>query len=503
MLNATVVYSLWLAHQQKNQTERMQREAIVGSALVLTSELVSLSSAFDELIRGHSQLIIKADLDSWQVKLTKLSNQVEGIRKELGINIKIDESVNNRDLLEEYLTLRDLIEARNAEISIMNNHRIILREISASYALIPGVDSVIASLSNALDANNLFLLGELTRDISNRFDSLDTTPILTARLHNLAFGPRGIIPTTEDGIVKTVALERGVSNLQTQFAASVTMLRDTPNLLSSQPVSPYSAVSVRITLLALMVAALVGLTALMAWHWSRFLTSSRQNQRLESLGAISGEVAHDIQNMVNVTLTSLTVLKEKQLKARRKSDPHLEKALFAADKSIAMADRLLAFAKRKRLKSEVVNVNELVEGLYEVVCLTCGEDVCIDMDLDPNAVLTEIDPGQLESSLLNLCINSRHAIVSNGRIILRTRNRSQDAVSIQVVDNGCGIPKKDLHRVFEPFYSNNLEQNGQGLGLSMVYGFVHQSGGSIEISSVVGKGTEVKLLFKRWNSNNE
>lgn len=500
VLNLTIVYALWLTHQQKDLTYRMQREAIISSALMLTSELVSLSNVFDELIRERLQIITREDLDTWERDLTALSSQIDDIVNELNVNENTNNSPFENELLDSFLILRGLIEERNSEINIINNHSVNLRQISASYALIPGVDSLIDALWVVVNANNLIFIGELTRDVSARFEELDTTPVLTARLRNLAFGPRGIIPTTEEVVVKTVALERGVRNLQKQFSASVTMLRETPNLISGPLSVPISNMSVRIALLALMVTALVGLTALMAWHWSRFLATSRQNQRLESLGTISGEVAHDIQNMVNVTLTSLTILKEKQLKARRKSDPHLEKALFAADKSIAMADRLLAFAKRKRLKPEIVNVNELVEGLYEVVCLTCGEDVIVKLDLDPNLNLIEVDPGQLESSLLNLCINSRNAISTNGYILLQTRNRAKDAMSIEVVDNGCGIPKKDLHKVFEPFYSNNLEQGGQGLGLSMVYGFVHQSGGNIEISSVVGKGTEVKLLFKRWSS---
>jgi signal transduction histidine kinase len=222
---------------------------------------------------------------------------------------------------------------------------------------------------------------------------------------------------------------------------------------------------------------------------------SRQNDRLDSLASISGAVAHDINNMIAVIVSSLSILRESKYLTLHSDRKVIDSALFSADKSIGLIDRLLTFARCKRLSPEIVDVNALLEGLYEVISFATSDHVTIEYELSSKPLYTYIDPGQLETSIINLCLNSNNAIHESGYIKIKTEVSPTNRLSIIVEDNGHGIPKSIQGRVFEPFFTGRKQGEGHGLGLSMVYGFVTQSGGSIALESQVGKGTTVSISF--------
>ena len=224
-----------------------------------------------------------------------------------------------------------------------------------------------------------------------------------------------------------------------------------------------------------------------------------KNDRLESLGKISGEVAHDINNMLSVIIGSLNILRESKYLVAKEDSRVIDKALFSADKSISIIDRLLTFACCQKLSPELVDVNDLIEGLYEVICFTSEKHTTITLDLSPDVPILYIDPGQLEACIINLCINAMNAIDGEGHIIVKTsisHSEHCEILQISVDDNGHGIPKNIQTRIFEPFFTGQKKTDGQGLGLSMAYGFIKQSGGYINVYSKVGLGTTMSLVFE-------
>jgi signal transduction histidine kinase/HAMP domain-containing protein len=215
----------------------------------------------------------------------------------------------------------------------------------------------------------------------------------------------------------------------------------------------------------------------------------RQIQRIEALGKISGEVAHDFGNILSTISAGLHLL-ESAPPARQAALRHSIGS--AVDLGTSLTGRLLAFARRQHLEPESVDLPSLVEGIADLVgfALRDGVDLVIDTANDPLPVL--VDPGQLESAILNLCLNSGQAIDGKGQITVSVRREGNLAV-IEVVDTGSGMTPEVLAHAMEPFFTARADGTGTGLGLAMVYGFIRQSGGDIAISSTPGRGTCVQL----------
>ena len=215
----------------------------------------------------------------------------------------------------------------------------------------------------------------------------------------------------------------------------------------------------------------------------------RQIQRIEALGKISGEVAHDFGNILSTISAGLHLL-ETAPPARQAALRHSIGS--AVDLGTSLTGRLLAFARRQHLEPETVDLAALVEGIADLVgfALRDGVDLVIDTANEPLPVL--VDPGQLESAILNLCLNSGQAIDGTGQIAVSVRREGNLAL-IEVVDTGSGMTPEVLAHAMEPFFTARADGTGTGLGLAMVYGFIRQSGGDIAISSAPGKGTCVQL----------
>jgi len=239
----------------------------------------------------------------------------------------------------------------------------------------------------------------------------------------------------------------------------------------------------------------------------------RQSQRLESIGQLTGGVAHDFNTLLTVILGNAELLTE-FLPQEDNLHQLAELTRSAALRGAELTHRLLAFARRQALEPAALDVNELVAGMEGLLQRTLPEDVEIETVLSTDLCKAYADPTQLEAVLLNLAINAKDAMPSGGRLILETANRHLgeeyiehnpevvpgEYVMIAVSDNGTGMSQEIIERAFDPFFTTKEKGKGTGLGLSMAYGFAKQSGGHIKIYSEPGQGTTVRLYLPRAGS---
>jgi nitrogen-specific signal transduction histidine kinase/CheY-like chemotaxis protein len=232
-------------------------------------------------------------------------------------------------------------------------------------------------------------------------------------------------------------------------------------------------------------------------------------QRLEAVGQLTGGVAHDFNNLLTVILGNIELLEPKLRDEVSRS--LATEAREAAEMGARLTDRLLTFARRQRLETTSLNLNEFVLGLIELLRRTIGAPVDLSTSLAPDLWPTMADPGQVENAVLNLVLNARDAMLDGGRLVIETFNARVDAdeavgvagmaagdyVVLSVADTGHGMPPEVRARAFEPFFTTKGAGKGSGLGLATIYGFARQSGGNVTIYSEVGKGTTVNLYLPR------
>lgn len=230
-------------------------------------------------------------------------------------------------------------------------------------------------------------------------------------------------------------------------------------------------------------------------------------QKMEAVGQLTGGLAHDFNNLLTVVIGNLELLE-----MRTEDSTMLElvhQALEASSLGAALTSHLLSFSKSQSLAPERVALNALVKVMLPILERTIGEHIEIEIRLADDLETTLADPGQIESAILNLAINSRDAMPEGGTITIETRNVSLNAryaasevdvkpgdyVCLSVSDTGVGMPAEAKTRAFEPFFTTKGPGDGSGLGLSMVYGFAKQSGGHVAIHSAMGEGTTVSLFL--------
>ena len=235
----------------------------------------------------------------------------------------------------------------------------------------------------------------------------------------------------------------------------------------------------------------------------------RQSQKMEALGHLTGGLAHDFNNLMGSVRLNLETALERAGDAPAVARP-LTRALDTIRRGADLTWSLLAFARRQELRNEPVRLDLFVRDLEELLTVTLGDRIALDMALD-NAWSISVDPALLQSSILNLALNARDAMPDGGRLTIETRDLPAgepgplanggapdgDHVLLRMQDTGVGISKEHLDRVFDPFFSAKSSRRGTGLGLSMVHGFVQQSGGQIRINSAPLKGTEVIIAWPR------
>ncbi len=236
----------------------------------------------------------------------------------------------------------------------------------------------------------------------------------------------------------------------------------------------------------------------------------QQAQRLEAIGQLTGGVAHDFNNILTVILGNAEMLLD-HLGNDAQAHAMADVTIRAAERGAELTDRLLAFARRKPLEPEVLDLNKRLPAVEALIRRTLPESVDIRIDRAPGLWATEVDPGQLEVALLNLAVNARDAMPDGGSLTIETHNTwldesyaashsevsAGDYVLLSVSDTGHGMDQDTLQRAFEPFYTTKEVGKGSGLGLSMVFGFVKQSGGHLKIYSEIGEGTTIKIYFPR------
>ncbi|WP_426537983.1 ATP-binding protein [Bradyrhizobium sp. McL0615] len=237
----------------------------------------------------------------------------------------------------------------------------------------------------------------------------------------------------------------------------------------------------------------------------------RQSQKMEAVGQLTGGIAHDFNNLLTGIIGSLDLLQVRLRQGRTTEiDRYVAAAQGASKRAAALTHRLLAFSRRQTLDPKQTDVNRLVIGMEELIRRTVGPQITVEVVTAGGLWSTLIDSSQLENALLNLCINARDAMPEGGRITIETANKWLDEhaakdrdlppgqyLSLCVTDNGTGMSPDVIARAFDPFFTTKPIGQGTGLGLSMVYGFVRQSGGQVRIYSEVGHGTTMCLYLPR------
>ncbi|MDU8605554.1 PAS domain-containing sensor histidine kinase [Pseudomonas syringae group sp. 247E2] len=242
----------------------------------------------------------------------------------------------------------------------------------------------------------------------------------------------------------------------------------------------------------------------------------RHSQKMDAVGQLTGGIAHDFNNLLAGISGSLELITKRLAQGRVGDvDRYVSVAQGAVRRAASLTHRLLAFSRRQNLSPRVTNVNVLIQDMEELIARTVGPEIDIKVVAHDDLWPALIDHAQLESSLLNLCLNARDAMPSGGRIVIETANASIEEctdpdhgipagehLSIRVTDTGMGMSPDTVAKAFEPFFTTKPIGAGTGLGLSMVYGFVRQSGGQIRVESVEGQGTSVVMHLPRHIAEN-
>lgn len=232
-----------------------------------------------------------------------------------------------------------------------------------------------------------------------------------------------------------------------------------------------------------------------------------QARKMQAVGQLTGGVAHDFNNLLTIILGNAELLSERlaEPRLRRLADATRE----AAERSASLVQRLLAFSRRQTLRPTVVDINDLIAGMQDLLARTVGGGIDIGYSFAPEAWRVQVDRSQLEAAILNLATNGRDAMPGGGRLTIETANietaepalepelASGPHVMIAVSDAGCGMGQEVLRQAFEPFFTTKDVGQGSGLGLSMVYGFIKQTGGNVALSSKLGMGTTVRIYLPR------
>ena len=234
----------------------------------------------------------------------------------------------------------------------------------------------------------------------------------------------------------------------------------------------------------------------------------RQLQKVESVGQLTGGIAHDFNNILTIIIGNLQILERVLDNASERVRRAVNAAMSGATRAATLTQRLLAYAQKQALRPQAINLNELVMGMADLIRRAQGDMIHYEFSLAKDLPFCFCDANQLETALLNLVINARDAMNEGGLLKIETGHFIFDGPAAQmraiaegsyavlaVSDTGSGMPPETVARAFEPFFTTKPVGKGTGLGLSMVYGFVKQSKGHVEIDSVPGRGTTVRIYL--------
>jgi signal transduction histidine kinase len=224
----------------------------------------------------------------------------------------------------------------------------------------------------------------------------------------------------------------------------------------------------------------------------------RQAQKMETVGRLAGGIAHDFNNIMTVVLGHSEIL-ALELKDHPEMSTSVAEIKHAAERAAGLTRQLLAFGRRQQLAAAPVDLNAVARDMVTLLARVLGGDIEVRADTEPAPVTIATDRAQLEQAVLNLAVNARDAMPDGGRLLLSvTRRQAADSTKagvLRVADTGTGIPTEVRPHIFDPFFTTKEVGQGSGLGLSMVYGFVQQSGGTIDVESTIGAGSTFELTF--------
>ncbi len=242
----------------------------------------------------------------------------------------------------------------------------------------------------------------------------------------------------------------------------------------------------------------------------------RQSQKMEAVGQLTGGLAHDFNNLLQGISGSLELMRIRASQGRTAEfGRHIETAMGSANRAAALTHRLLAFSRRQTLDPKPTDMNHLVSGMVDMFRRTVGPSIRLETSLEGEPWSILCDPNQLESALLNLVLNARDAMLDGGHLLIKTANTvlrdrrgaprdwppqdvlPGDYLALSVADTGSGMAPDVIARAFDPFFTTKPIGQGTGLGLSMIYGFVQQSGGHVRLRSEVGQGTTATIYLSR------
>ena len=233
-----------------------------------------------------------------------------------------------------------------------------------------------------------------------------------------------------------------------------------------------------------------------------------QSQKMEAIGRLTGGVSHDFNNLLTVIMGNLQFL-QKQLTANEKVTTLLNKVMNAAKSGAELNNRLLSFSREQALETNPVDIGEMLTEIHEFLGRILGEEITLEVKNLDSECIAMTDRTQLENAILNLCVNAKDAMPNGGRLLISAKKvrhaesfigheiseKEKDYIELSITDNGIGIPLQMQKQIFEPFFTTKEKNQGTGLGLSTVYGFMRQSGGNITVSSREGEGATFKLYI--------
>jgi signal transduction histidine kinase/ActR/RegA family two-component response regulator len=242
----------------------------------------------------------------------------------------------------------------------------------------------------------------------------------------------------------------------------------------------------------------------------------RQAQKMEAVGRLAGGIAHDFRNQLTVIHGYAELLRDRPGISEDEAE-NVREILKASARSSEMTGQLLAFSRNDLLQFKVTDLAALVADIGKSLPRLVGEDVRVSVAAGDETCCANLDPNQFQQAIFNLAVNARHAMPGGGQLSIEVARVDLDEefaqrqpdtrpgpyVRVSVADTGCGMDAATLERAFEPFFTTKEVGAGTGLGLSMVYGFVKQSGGSVEVDSEPGKGSTFRLYFPRLEACTE
>jgi PAS domain S-box-containing protein len=241
-----------------------------------------------------------------------------------------------------------------------------------------------------------------------------------------------------------------------------------------------------------------------------------QSEKLKAIGQLTGGIAHDFNNMLQAITSGLSMIRLRAQQGRSADlAGFVDRAEIGAKRAAALTHRLLAFGRQQTLAPKQVSVDQVARDMEDMLRRSVGPAVQVDLKLGDGKWLVMCDPGQLESALLNLCVNARDAMPDGGWLVITTEElvlsaadvaHAEDAqpgryAAIAVSDTGTGMTPEVAAHVFEPFFTTKPQGQGTGLGLSQIYGFIRQSGGVVQLETAPGKGTVVRLCLPFYALN--